>query len=63
MSTQVKHITDEPFDLENTEKPFGKRWGGETFVLTENDINELKKGKLIALDIMNEYVTYLKLES
>ena len=58
----TKAITDKPFDLENEETPFGKRWGGERVELTEEDMDALKQGKLIAIDVMNEYVVYLKMK-
>ena len=57
----IKAIVDIPFDAENSKEPFGKRWGGQVIEVTEDDLKELRAGKLLALDIMNEYVTYLKL--
>jgi len=62
MTNPNKTIVEKPFDTENTELPFGKRWGGQAISLTENDLQELKTGKFIALDIENEYVVYLQLE-
>jgi hypothetical protein len=32
------------------------------FQLTNEDLKELQNGKLIALDVMSEYVVYLTLE-
>lgn len=62
MSTKLKATVNAPFDIETEEKPFGKRWGGQTINLTKEDLTSLQSGKLIALDVMNEYVIYLKLD-
>jgi len=55
-------IVDSPFDSETTEQPFGKRWGGDVFVLTAEHLTALQAGKAIALDVMNEYLTFVVLE-
>lgn len=57
-----KILTPKVFDLENEKSPFGKRWGGETITINENDLKQLQEGNLLALDVMNEYVVYVKLE-
>lgn len=62
MTTENKMVLEQTIDIDN-QTPFGKRWGGELFVITEEDIENLKNGKLIALDVMNEYITYLKLKT
>ena len=59
---EKKVVTKKVFDLENENTPFGKRWGGETILITSEDIKQLKEGNLLALDVMNEYVVYVKLE-
>ncbi|RYE13990.1 MAG: hypothetical protein EOP45_20335 [Sphingobacteriaceae bacterium] len=63
MSTPTKAIANHPFDTETTEQPFGKRWGGQTITLNPEDLQALQNGKYIALDVMSEYVVYIKLEN
>ena len=48
-------------DEENT--VFGKRWGSQLFRLTEQDIDALRQGKYLALDIRGEYIAYLEASS
>jgi hypothetical protein len=60
--SENKKITSKVFDLEKEDTPFGKRWGGETITINENDLKQLQEGKLLALDVMSEYVVYVKLE-
>ena len=56
-------IVDAPFDVEETEQPFGKRWGGEVMTLTKEHLAALHEGKLVAVDVMNEYVVFLRLKA
>lgn len=63
MTDENKIVLDNTIDIENQETPFGKRYGGDVFNITEEDIENLRNGKLIALDVMNEYITYLKFKS
>ena len=61
MTTENKIVLDKIVDIDNDEiTPFGTRYGGDVFVITEQDIENLKNGKLIALDVQNEYITYVK---
>ena len=62
MSDERMVIVDSPFAPETTEQPFGKRWGGDVFVLTAAHLTALQTGKAIALDVMNEYLTFVVLE-
>lgn len=55
-----KVILDNIIDIENENTPFGKRYGGDIFIITDEDIKNLKNGKLIGLDVQNEYISYLK---
>lgn len=55
-------IVDKPFDPESTEQPFGSRWGGDVFVLTPDHLAALQTGQAVALDVMNEYISFLVLE-
>jgi hypothetical protein len=61
-NTDDKAVVDVPFDAETSDVPFGKRWGAQTIRLTDNDLLALQAGKLIAVDVMNEYVIYLQLD-
>ena len=56
-------IVDAPFDVEKTDQPFGKRWGGDVIALTKEHLAALQKGKLVAVDVMNEYVVFLRLQA
>lgn len=55
-------IVDQPFSVDETEQPFGKRWGGECFTLTPAHLAALQAGKTLALDVQNEYVTFVLLQ-
>ncbi len=56
-------IVPAPFDaMDGPETPFGKRWGGDIFKLTETDLEALQSGKTIALDVQGEYIAFLKKE-
>lgn len=55
-------IVDTPFDAEEAEQPFGKRWGGEVMTLTAEHLAALHEGKLVAVDMMNEYAVFLRLQ-
>ena len=52
-----------PFNVDETAQPFGKRWGGECFTLTSEHLAALQAGKTLALDVQNEYVTFVRLQS
>jgi predicted nuclease of restriction endonuclease-like (RecB) superfamily len=53
-------IVDAPFDAtDGADTPFGKRYGGDVFTLTEQQLQALKQGKTLALDVQNEYITFL----
>lgn len=54
-------IVDQPFSVDETEQPFGKRWGGECFTLTSEHLAALQAGKTLALDVQNEYITFVRL--
>jgi hypothetical protein len=54
-------IVDQPFPVEGKETPFGQRWGGELMTLTGEHLAALQAGKTLALDVQNEYVTFLRL--
>jgi hypothetical protein len=63
MTDENKIILDKIIDIENETTPFGSRCGGDVFIITEQDIENLKNGKIIALDVRNEYITYLKFKT
>lgn len=56
-------IVDVPYDVEETKQPFGKRWGGEIMTLTKEHLVALQEGKLVAVNVMNEYVVFLRLQA
>ncbi|OFZ68917.1 MAG: hypothetical protein A2V79_03770 [Betaproteobacteria bacterium RBG_16_56_24] len=56
-------IVDAPFEVEETDQPFGKRWGGEIMTLAKEHLAALHEGKLVAVDVMNEYVVFLRLQA
>jgi len=56
-------IVDEPCDVEETEQPFGKRWRQEAVTLTAEHLAALQTGKLVAVDVQNEYVLFLRLQT
>ncbi len=56
-------IVNKPFSVDETEQPFGKRWGGECFTLTTEHLTALQAGKTLALDVQNEYITFVRLQS
>lgn len=37
-------------------------WGYEDFVLTESDIQKLKQGKILLIDVKNEYTIAIAFE-
>ncbi|WP_206060334.1 hypothetical protein [Nitrincola alkalilacustris] len=53
-------IVDTPFDCNESEQPFGKRWREERITLTVEHLTALQHGKLVALDVQGEYVVYLE---
>ncbi len=55
-------IVDQPFPVENHETPFGQRWGGEVFTLTDEHLAALQAGQTLALDVQNEYVTFVRMK-
>lgn len=56
-------IVDAPFDVEQTEQPFGKRWGGDVIALSKEHLAALQDGKSVAVDVMNECVVFLRLQT
>jgi hypothetical protein len=54
-------VVDRPFDAaDGADTPFGRRWEGGTITLTAEHLAALKNGKTLALDIRDEYVTFVK---
>lgn len=56
-------IVDAPFDCDQSEQPFGRRWRQEHITLTEEHLAALRQGKQLALDVQGEYVLYLALDA
>lgn len=53
-------IVDEPFACSGDKTPFGKRWNGEVITIGDEEIEALKSGKLLAIDVNSEYVIFVK---
>jgi Abi-like protein len=63
ISVSTLESVAEPFDASNgAETPFGHRWGGDVFTLTAEHITAMQDGQALVLDVMNEYVVFLKAE-
>lgn len=55
-------IVDQPFSVDGQNTIFGQRWGGECFTLTSEQLAALQAGKTLALDVQNEYITFVRLQ-
>jgi len=56
-------IVETTYDRDTSEQPFGKRWRQETITLTTAQIEALRQGKRLAVDVQGEYGVYLKLDA
>ena len=56
-------VVDAICDVERSERPFGKRWRQEEVVLSADHLAALQEGKLLALDVQEEYVVFVKLDA
>jgi hypothetical protein len=54
-------VLDEVCDVEETERPFGKRWHQEEVILSPEHVAALQAGKILAVDVREEYVVFLRL--
>jgi hypothetical protein len=62
-STESIATVESIFDASNgAHTPFGHRWGGDVFALSSGHIEVMRSGQTLALDVMNEYVVFLKAE-
>lgn len=59
---QQTKIVEKPFDTDEVDTPFGKRYGDEKVIITAEQLHALQQGKLIAVDVMNEYVLFIELD-
>lgn len=55
-------IVDAVCDVEETGQPFGKRWAAQHVKLSSAHIAALQGGKLLAVDVNDEYVVFLEIE-
>jgi hypothetical protein len=55
-------IVTTPFDVDETTQPFGKRWRQQEISLTSEHIEALQAGKWLALDVLDEYVMFVRLD-
>ncbi len=53
-------IVDAVCDVEESKQPFGKRWWQELVTLKAEHLAALQAGKLLALDVQNEYVMFVQ---
>jgi hypothetical protein len=53
-------VLDEVCDVEETERPFGKRWHQEEVILSPEHVAALQTGKVLAVDVREEYVVFLR---
>jgi hypothetical protein len=61
---KILETVDDVFDATNgADTPFGHRWGGDVVKLTSGHIEVMRSGQTLALDVMSEYVLFLKAES
>ena len=52
-----------PFEATHgAQTPFGHRWGGDVFSLSHHHLETIRNGQTLALDVMSEYVVFLKAE-
>ena len=56
----VAIVSDSFAATNGAETPFGRRWGGDVFRLSDEHLAALKDGQTLALDVQNEYVVFLK---
>jgi hypothetical protein len=56
-------VTGKIVDTDEADTVFGKRWGSQLFRLTAQDVDALRQGKYLALDIHGEYIAYLEAAS
>jgi len=54
-------VLDEVCDVEETKRPFGKRWHQEEVILSPEHVAALQGGKVLAVDVREEYVVFLRL--
>lgn len=55
-------IVTTPFDVDVITQPFGKRWRQEEITLTAEHVEALQTGKWLALDVLDEYVVFVRLD-
>jgi hypothetical protein len=54
-------IVTTPFVVDETTQPFGKRWRQQEITLTTEHVEALQAGKWLALDVLDEYVIFVRL--
>lgn len=54
-------IVDAVCDVEESKQPFGKRWRQELVTLKADHLAALQAGKLLALDVQDEYVMFVQM--
>jgi hypothetical protein len=56
-------ILDGECDVEESGRPFGKRWAQQRITLSAEHLAALQSGKVLALDVQEEYVAFLVYET
>ena len=54
-------IVDAVCDVVESKQPFGKRWRQELVTLKAEHLAALQAGKLLALDVQDEYVMFVQM--
>ena len=54
-------IVDAVCDVKESKQPFGKRWRQELVTLKAEHLAALQAGKLLALDVQDEYVMFVQM--
>ncbi|MBN2358783.1 MAG: hypothetical protein JXR83_04975 [Deltaproteobacteria bacterium] len=55
-------IVDQVCDVEDSGRPFGKRWHQEEVRLGQQHLEALRAGKVVAIDVQEEYVVFVRLD-
>ena len=55
-------MVDAVCDVETSEKPFGRRWHQDEITLRPEHLAALVEGRILALDVLEEYVVFVKLD-
>jgi len=54
-------ITDEFIAADEGDTVFGKRWASQLIEVSPEQLESLRQGKYLALDVQGEYIVYLQI--